>query len=384
MMEVMKLCDSKEGILRALGVGAQCPGTPLNRKAMQLAHAALRDVPGTEVCLEVEKRARRLKPIGLDNMPIAATVPSSRCLSSHQRCSGDERCRPAVQAAALWSNSGSGATGAMVEMLKLCDSKALFSAVDVVAECPGPSRMHFRELRTALAHSSAGKSCVTVQRQANRIAEDLVPERALALPLSCVVAQQECGSDGWCQPAVQAASNSGAADELIISALDLCSSRAAMLRVLAVVAECPGPMAKLDARGALETLKRLPKESLCATAAELKEQLHPPAFVPTERVLAAVDKAVAVEASKLARETAASILATFDVVPKDGRLNAVEMAALLREAESDPEAGEALLGRGELTSSFAVALDGNSDGFVGVRELEQVLRARLLPLIDAA
>lgn len=387
MTEALAMCDDRDSMMATLLLGEECEAHP---QVLGQARAALTRVPPPKLCEESKAFMKRLgaNPYRLDaQTSMSATIPPLACTEAQERCGASSRCSSVALEIESQSHRSATSNGQMLKILQLCGNRRdFFAALDLSAECPGNSlQEQMRSMQQALRNAPEASLCTLAMSEAQ---STILKSAPLALPpVSCLRAHTACSLDSECTRVTSATSGL-----LTNNVATICGNRHSFSLALLVAVECPGPQPNSHLRTAMSSLTHVPDNELCDVADQLLRR-SPEASKGLESVKAApgmasaFEKAVEDEATSIANKEAASLVNTFDRAPHDGRLNALELEALLAEARVQAKMG-ALRDEAESNNVLQLilpalrelnlkAIDFLNNGFVEPVELAAVLMPHL-------
>lgn len=396
MQEIIKLCHDKHAMLTALRMVMECEDH-FPRDVLRDTYNALEPVQSHELCSETQLLLGRLGPQALKTLTLSmssAVVPMS-CASAHQKCGASLRCGPAV--IAMETKSGMSPSEQAVEMLKLCDNKEDFFAVlGVAAACPSnPLSQEMDGLRQLLISVPESQLCVEAVKYAS---DTLLPLAPPAVPpAACVQAHQTCSQDASCAAAVEElgrlSRESDRPGHILESLIPLCGTRKTFLNIVQVAVECPGPQPQEMLRNAMAVFNNTSDEDLCSRATSILKSESLSVGILDAATANAIDKALPSAVLRLASRA----IDAFDRAPRDSKLNAVEMEALLNQlaTEAGQSSGASATPAGQTlprASSTAVnaffeginlqALDKDGNKLVEAKELATSLSPSVRPVLE--
>jgi len=258
LQETAKLCTSKDSMLRALTVAAECPGAYHSAEA----HVLRRSVEQTkneDLCRSVSQLLPEVPGQLLTGKPLPST-----CLAAHRRCGADAMCSAAV---GRMVRSSASVQKMLDEALGLCEHKqAMLLAMEVSYECPGmlPPK-EARESHHALAMVPQHQLCGKMKELTQVMGVLLSPMPSQ----SCRDAKRKCGSSTRCAKA-QATAH-GDEKAMMTEALAMCDDKDAMMLTLDVGEHCEQHSQVLhQARAALNSVA---PAKLCDESKSFMERL---------------------------------------------------------------------------------------------------------------
>lgn len=379
LAELRGACGDKQALMLALNVSAECRGFLPELETRQVLDLVVNE-PQETVCQQMEQAT-----------PARAIVPTTRaedndCKVARQECSALERCK-----AADASSTASSESAVMDEALRLCsDRDSSLAFLRVSAEChDGPAwrlRGAFAQLEPVEAHFC---------REARAVAGSMHAKEthARVVPATCGRAQRRCGAHSLCRSTALARESLALAEteievEALGEALALCDDRGALLATFDLAAECfGGPRA--SRRALRERLANVSHSELCVEALKVAPLLglvvegegpKGPSSLPAPSVLRlAAVRGLELELPIFAAHIAKELLSTFDVLPMDDKLNAIEFSAMTREVGMKGR----ILGSAHFEGLTIAAIDANKDGTIGVQELSNFLVQHLRPTLQS-
>lgn len=245
-------------------------------------------------------------------------------------------------------------------------------ALEVAAECPGTwphaSWTLPWTLQAGLEVAPQAGLCVEALKLVPKLSQEF-----LRPPVSdvCAAAQMRCGADPRCRVVMKEALLESITPEQVLQrSLELCHEPYVFHEALEVLAECPGPWFQQVVHQARDSLLTTPAAQLCQQAQGLVKSK----VLPTQaNIDMAFSVASEVDLLAFAASTAERLVTTFDALPHDGKLNALEFEALRNMSQQNKD--ETI--RGEWPRFQDV--DINKDQFVTADELETAVRSRIRP-----
>lgn len=377
LAELQGACQDKQALMLALNVSAECQGF-LPESTTRHAMDMVANEPQEKICEQMEKVTAVSLALS------AAPADDEDCKVAREECSSLQRCQTAQ--VAFVSES---ASAVMDEALKVCSDKdAFLASLRVAAECRESSLVH--DLRSAFAQLEPVE--VNFCREARVVAAQLRAETsaaaATAVPAACAQAHRQCGASVRClstalarEALVGEAQTLGV--EAVGEALALCDDRGAMLAAVGLAAECPAP--RTSRRTLRERLGNASDADLCVEALKVAPLLgltpaEGSANLPAPSALRlATSRGLELELPIFATHIAKELLSTFDVLPTDDKLNAIELSALLQEIQSNGK----ILGSVDLKGITVAALDVNKDEAIDVQEFSDGLAQHLRPTLQS-
>jgi len=348
--DMSRFCSNLTMLAAVMDVAADCSG-PLPAKQMRGARDV---VQGFEEDDSLCHRTRLFVASALA-APIDAAEDEpvveepEACTSARSRCSESSSCAKALQSMTAQRSS---IKGMLAEAEKLCSSKdAVLLAMDVTAECPGllPQK-EMRESRDALAQEEPKVLCKKMGELVDVLELLLQPEPTA----QCLRASAECKLDEDCNSLAKAVTHGSKAVTVSVdAALALCGSQSSLLAALHVAADCSQLSAGQANRAALarkaySQLRKTPESELCMRVREFKDDVAEEQNAGdtgvsnlTAAVLPTFSTVKSLTASALPNLTVVfrkRIVEAFDVMPRDGQLNVVELqsfASAIRNHKDD-------------------------------------------------
>jgi len=383
--EALRLCDDKDAMLLTLRVAVECQQSLPGRDDMTLGgtlvldssvvlgstYAALEPLDPAELCDQARILEEQLLPrLSSEALPPTMAEAPWTCSKALTACHANTRCIVLTSSLQPRNVTGPAAVShGVLEVLQLCTSMQEMQLVLAVeSACPGQLPEGFTQNLRHLVDSTPGNAlCGAALKFMRTNGASFLPSEPL--PQACVEAQQDCGANKACK---LAARTDATQEALLRSALHLChdgNEKQAMLLILRVATECPGPLPQVRLRDLGVALAKVPDAELCTNAAKAEEGFVSPASQrrSSASLRAALVEAVDEELPALTAHVAEHLVDAFDVLPHDGVLNALELGALLASATQQ-----------ELVGLRQVALEAFQMRIpIGKRELIKALRTGL-------
>jgi len=396
LQEASKLCDTKESLLVAFHVSAECPGLLPQDEAKTCRNAISNEAPevlcskmkelafvlGELLDMDFPSKKGFLVQAGFEESRIlmasraSPTEQTSRCESARLQCNNSIACGRHMSAL------GRGSVEALAASLQLCSESAaaMVAAVDVEAEC-SPSPVAASAIVASLRkhHVTDASSCELALNALE------VAEASASAPDAeqCAAAQMKCASDSRCRNValelssignIAGSSSSVRGGDALTAAtriLELCENSEVMVMAIDVGSSCSGPLQALE----MELLKTSAKASeardVCAQIADassaLMRQVH--AWDSSEVLPLSKDHVAKVMLPTIVKRASERLAFAVDVAPQDKRLNPLELMVLQRLVKVAPEGS-------------TLKRMGPQHATVGLAEVVAMLQPRLQPQLE--
>mmetsp|Transcript_32126 Transcript_32126/g.75438 ORF Transcript_32126/g.75438 Transcript_32126/m.75438 type:complete len:847 (-) Transcript_32126:49-2589(-) len=373
--EALGICSSKQSVVLALHVSAECPGLIPQHEAVRCRDAIAAE-PQEVLCQKMAQLAfvlgellaaeaslpghggssakyAHLLQVWDSTASRARATPSRRCSQALRKCDGISSCNTSRAVLERGTVESIGAA------LQLCPAgvEAVLSALDVQAACGHSSLtkeagVAVADLRNQVAALSktTSSTCEGVWKAVTKL--DTAALLAESMQSSkCIAAQMRCGADSRCSFVASALSitisrsaegssySVAGGDTMSMTSLvlELCEHREAMMKAVEVGVSCAGPFQRVGLSALADAVEAVEGDDVCQQLADPSRRVVQQSARKWRSSEVVAHSRAAVEevvVPKLAQRMADKMAAAVDIVPKDGRLNKLELYTLARWTSS--------------------------------------------------